>query len=477
MKSFTEMKVIDQIYINGRFVKPRGEDTLDLINPSTKTVIGRVVLGNAEDTREAVAAAKAAFRTFSRTTVEERIRMLESLRDAVAARSDDLTEACIVEYGAPMHVAAARTKLSSHFFQLAIEALKELPLESTIGKARIVREPVGVAGLITPWNASASQIASKVAHAIAAGCTCVIKPSEISAIQTQVLVECFHEAGLPAGVINMVNGLGEVVGTELTRSPDVAMISFTGSTQIGKIIYREAVDTMKRVVLELGGKSPNVILEDADFGKAIPRAVLASFMNNGQACIAGTRLIVPEHRLEEVKALARKAVEGIQVGYPWETATVIGPLVSDKQYRNVQRYIELGLAEGAELVIGGEGHPEGLETGYFVKPTVFAGVNRDMKIAQEEIFGPVLSIMTYRNEDEAVEMANDTRFGLGAYVSSNDPERARSVASRISAGVVLVNDGSFEMSAPFGGYKQSGIGRENGRFGLEEYLEYKTIVE
>lgn len=476
MSSKEHIKAIDQHYINGKFVKSRGSETLNLINPSNERVIGRVTLGNAQDAREAIAAAKEAFKTFSKTTVEERIRLLERLRDAVAAREDDLIRVCIEEYGAPRPVAEARARLTAGFFQLAMDALKEFPFSSTIGTARVVRQPVGVVGMITPWNSSTTQITSKIAHAVAAGCTCVVKPSEISALQTQVLLECFHEAGLPAGVINIVNGLGEVVGTELTRNPGVAMISFTGSTNTGKIIYRESMDTMKRIVLELSGKSPNIILEDADFNRAIPGAVMRCFMNNGQACIAGTRLLVPEERLDEVKSLIKQTIENIQVGNPSEKDTFIGPMATEKQYNNVQRYIQLGLEEGAELVAGGTGHPEGLDSGYYVKPTVFANVNRNMTIAQEEIFGPVLSVMTYRTEQEAIEIANDTRFGLGGYISSSDLQKAREVASQIDAGVILINDSAFEMNAPFGGFKQSGIGREYGPLGMEEYLELKTIV-
>ncbi|GGA52021.1 aldehyde dehydrogenase family protein [Paenibacillus physcomitrellae] len=362
------------------------------------------------------------------------------------------------------------------FIQVAVDTLKEFQFSTTIGTAQVVHQPVGVVGMITPWNSSTTQIASKIAHAVASGCTCVVKPSEISGLQTQILLECIHEAGLPAGAINVVNGLGEVVGTELTRNPDVAMIPFTGSTNIGKIIYRESIATMKRIVLELGGKSPNIVLEDADLNKAIPGAVMRCFMNNGQACIAGTRLIVPEGRLDEVKSLIKQTIANIKVGDPSEKDTLIGPMATEKHYNNVQRYIRLGLEEGAELVAGGEGHPDGLESGYYVKPTVFAHVNQNMTIAQEEIFGPVLSVITYRTEQEAIKIANDTKFGLGGYISSTNPVKAREVAAQFDAGVILINDSTFEMNAPFGGFKQSGIGREYGPLGMDEYMELKTIV-
>ncbi|MDF2962294.1 MAG: aldehyde dehydrogenase [Paenibacillus sp.] len=470
------MRTIDQIYINGQFVKPYGSDVQDLINPSTKEVIGRVTLGNEEDVRRAVAAAKEAFKTFSRTTVEERSQMLQRLHNAIMANSDALIEANINEYGAPKLAAIGRVNLAAANFLDTKEALEGFKFVKYIGKAKVVSEPVGIIGIITPWNASYSQITAKLASAIAAGCPVVIKPSELSAIQTQMITECFHEADIPAGVINVVNGLGQSVGAEMTRNPDISMISFTGSTRVGKEIRRGAVDTMKRVTLELGGKSPNIILDDADFPTAIPTAVKQCFTNNGQACIAGTRLLVPEHRLEEVKKLAKETVEKIKVGNPWDEDTVLGPIVTEKQFNQVQRFIKSGIEEGAELVIGGEGHPEGQENGYFVRPTVFANVTEDMTIAKEEIFGPVLSILTYKTEDEAIEMANHTDYGLGAYLSSTNIEKANQLASRISAGVILINGAGFEMKAPFGGFKQSGIGREYGVHGLEECLETKTIT-
>lgn len=470
------MKIIDQIYINGGFIAPNGTDTMNLINPSTKEVIGQVTLGDVSDTQKAIAAAKNAFKTFSKTTISERGDMLQRLHDEILARSEELTKATIEEYGASVSVANARTQLTASNFLLVKEVMEEFKFERYIGKAKIIHEPLGVVGLITPWNSSNSTIAMKLALAISAGCTVVIKPSEISGIQTQLLAECIDKAGIPAGVINIVNGTGEVVGAELTRHPDVAMISFTGSNNVGKIIYRGAVDTLKRVVLELGGKSPNIILDDADFTKAIPLAIMRCFGNNGQMCIAGSRLIVPEHRLEEVKKLIKTGVEKLKVGYPWEDDTVIGPLVNEKQYNNVQKYIKLGIEEGAELVIGGEGNPEGLSKGYFVKPTVFSNVTMDMTIAKEEIFGPVLSILTYRTEEEAIEIANNTNFGLGAYISSSNLQKANEIASQIVAGVVTINSATSEMKAPFGGFKQSGIGREFGVYGLEEYLEPKTIL-
>lgn len=476
MEDNKKFKLINKIYINGEFVKPNGTEAMNIINPSKKEIIGNVILGNEVDARNAIAAAKKAFKTFSKTTIEERSDMLKRIHEAVISRADDLTKACVEEYGAAVKAAVGRTQLTAKSFLWAKEVIEDFKFTKYIGKAKVVLEPLGVIALITPWNANNSQIAIKVATAISAGCTVVIKPSEFCTIQTQILAECFHEAGIPAGVINIVNGLGGSVGAELTRNPDVAMISFTGSTKTAKIIYHGAVDSMKRVILELGGKSPNIILDDADFTKAIPRAVTSCFGNNGQMCIAGSRLLVPKHRLEEVKELIKIAVENTKVGYPWESDTFIGPMINENHYNNVQRYIKIGIEEGAELVVGGEGHPKGLDNGYFVKPTVFANVTRNMTIAREEIFGPVLSILTYRTEEEAIEIANDTEYGLGAYISSSNIEKANKIASQIVAGTVYINDVMLEMKAPFGGFKQSGIGRECGIYGLEEYLEPKTIL-
>ncbi|MDQ0888286.1 aldehyde dehydrogenase (NAD+) [Paenibacillus sp. V4I9] len=470
------MKTIDHIYINGKFVKPRGNEVHNLINPTTKEIIGQVTLGNVKDTQDAIAAAKEAFKTFSKTTVEERGQMLQRLHDVIMANSDALVLAAVEEYGAPIGATTARLHFAAKNFLYNKEVMEEYEFVKYIGKAKVVLEPLGVIGLITPWNANYTHISTKLAPAIAAGCTVVIKASELSTIQTQLLTECFHEAGIPAGVINFVNGRGDVVGSELTRHPDVAMISFTGSTQVGKIIARDATETMTRLTLELGGKSPSIILDDADFSKAIPLAVMTGFSNSGQACHAGTRLIVPEGRLEEVKNLVKKTVESIKVGNPLENGTFIGPMVSQKQYDTVQRYIKLGIEEGAELVIGGEGNPEGLEHGYFVKPTVFANVTMDMSIAKEEIFGPVLSILTFKTEEEAVDIANNTIYGLSAYISTSNLEKANHIASQIVSGRVLINGLHDEPKAPFGGFKQSGIGREFGAYGLEAYVEPKTIL-
>ncbi|GGA25690.1 aldehyde dehydrogenase family protein [Paenibacillus physcomitrellae] len=470
------MRNIDKIYINGEFVTPRGTERQELVNPTTREVFGSLALGNEEDAKIAIAAAKAAFPAFSKTSVQERADMLQRLNDAILARIDELAEANILEYGAPRMLSVPRVQLAAMNLMISKEALKEFEFVHYIGKAKVVSEPVGVMGIITPWNATYSQITAKLGAAIAAGCTVVIKPSEMSGLQTQLLTECFDAAGIPAGVINVVNGLGATVGAELTSNKDIAMINFTGSTRVGKEIRRATVDSMKRVTLELGGKSPYIVLDDADFSKAIPAAVKSCYSNNGQACVAGTRLFVPEHRLEEVKQLARATVESMKVGLPTEADTVLGPIVSEKQYNQVQHYINVGIQEGAELVIGGVGHPEGLEQGNFVKPTVFASVTEDMTIANEEIFGPVLSILTFKTVEEAVEMANNTDYGLGAYISSGNLEKANELASLIQAGSVLINGAGFEMKAPFGGFKHSGIGREYGVHGMKDCLETKTIT-
>ena len=445
----TPVKAFDRAYLNGQFVTPHGTQVVDLVNPTDNKVIGKVTMADEIDTRKAIGAAKEAFNTFSQSSKEYRMELLQRLHDAVAKRMDQLVEATVVEYGAPQDRAKGSNNLAANIFLHFKKVLEDFDLVKTVGTSKVVMEPAGVVGIFTPWNSSAGSIAIKVAPAIAAGCT---------------------------GVINVVTGLGEVVGTELTKSPDIQKIAFTGSTQIGKLVAKNSLDTMKRLTLELGGKSPNIILDDADLSTAIPMAINACYLNNGQACIAASRLIVPEDRLDEVKRLAKAAVEKIKMGDPRDKDVTLGPLASTKQYKRVQEYIKSGVEEGAELVTGGEGHPQGLEGGNFVKPTVFANVTRDMRIAKEEIFGPVLSILTYKTEAEAIEIANDTEFGLIAYVSSADPERANRVARKLAAGRVLINTVSHDPFAPFGGFKQSGIGREGGIFGLQEYLEPKAII-
>ncbi|TVX99087.1 aldehyde dehydrogenase family protein [Cohnella terricola] len=470
------MNVYDRIYINGQFVRPSGTEELELINPTNKQAAGKVVLGNIEDTRNAIEAAKAAFKTYSKTSVEERADILSRLRESLSQRYDRLTEATVAEYGAPVKVAKMLTQLAINAFSHMKETVESYPFVRAAGTAKVRMEPVGVVGVITPWNANATHLANKIGPALAAGCTVVVKPSEFSAAQTEIFMEAVHAANVPAGVINIVNGKGEVVGEELTRHPDVTGITFTGSTAIGKRIAAGAAANLKRVTLELGGKSPTVILDDADFTKAVPLAVGAGFINSGQACLAGTRVLVPETRLEEVKRLMAATVGGLKVGDLWNEAAVIGPMVNQKQFERVQRYINQAIEDGAEVVVGGAGSPEGLDDGYYVKPTVFSNVTNDMTIAQEEVFGPVLSIITYKTEDEAIEIANDTPYGLQAFVFSGSTERGNRVAEQIVAGRISVNGLHDEPKAPFGGFKHSGIGRDHGTYGIEEYLEPKAIL-
>ena len=470
------MKTIDKIYINGEFVTPQGAEYFDLISPTTNEKLGKVLLGNQKDTQNAIAAAKNAFETFSKTTIAERIQHLQNIQTAIKKRKDEFINTMIEEYGGTFQFALVSFEYMLKSFDSAIQLLNTYEFTKIMGESEVQMTPIGVVGIIIPWNSSNGFICGKLSTAIAAGCTAVIKPSEMSAQQTQLITECLHEAGLPKGVFNIVNGLGEIVGAEISRNPDIAKISFTGSTTVGKIIAKEAVNTMKRVTLELGGKSPNIILDDADFSKAIPIAMAAAYMNSGQACIAGTRLLVPENKLEEVKSLIKNIANDIVVGNPKNETTKVGPMVSKKQYERVQSYIQTGIDEGAEILIGGLGKPEGLENGNFVKPTVFVHVKNNMRIAQEEIFGPILSIITYKTEEEAIKIANDTTYGLQAYVSSSDEKRAHKVASQINAGRVQINGIKHDPMAPFGGFKQSGIGREFGTIGLEAYLEPKALL-
>ncbi len=470
------MKHVDRIYIDGGFVEPHGDEWYSLFNPTTEEQIGSVRLGDAVDARLGIAAAKKAFPAFARTTKKERIELLRALYEAVSARVDDLTEFTIEEYGAPTSRAIWTTRFAADAFLNAIKTLENYPLTRTIGNAGIVMEPVGVVGIITPWNANYGFICNKLATALSAGCTCVIKPSEMSAIQTEALTECLHAAGLPAGLFNIVTGRGDVVGAEFTASPDIAKISFTGSTAVGKSIMRAGAETMKRVTLELGGKSPTIILDDADLDTAVALTIQGGMNNNGQACVNGTRVLIPRHLADVFNGKLKAAVEALKVGDPRDPQTFLGPVVSQRQYDRVESYIRAGIKAGATLLTGGEGRPDGLQKGFFVKPTVFTRVTNDMTIAREEIFGPVLAVLTYESEEEAIAIANDTTYGLQAYVISADHDRAVRVARQIEAGRVIINGAPHEPLAPFGGFKQSGIGREYGVFGLETFLEPKAIL-
>jgi len=470
------MRQITKHFIGGELVESHGKEKFQLINPSNQEIIGEVTLGDVVDTQRAIKAAQDAFVSYSKSTREERADVLQKFHDAVTARSEDHVKALIEEYGGTLANAQGFVYASGLYILSIKESLKQVKFKEDANGTEIVQVPVGVAGIITPWNASLLYICNKTAAALAAGCTVVIKPSEMSGLQTQVLMECLAKSNIPKGLINIVNGKGDVVGNELTTNPGIAKISFTGSTAVGKSIAKNAAETMKRVTLELGGKSPHIVMEDADFSKAVPFVLQAGFMNNGQACISGTRILVPESRIREFNKALKSAVEKVNVGAPGRADTVLGPLVSKTQYARVQGYINKGIAEGAEVLTGGPGHPEGLEQGNFVKPTVFVNVKNHMTIAREEIFGPVLSVISYKNIDDAIAIANDTPYGLAAYVSGSDSTKAKQIAELIEAGAVSVNQFNGDPSTPFGGVKQSGLGRENGIYGIESFLEYKTIA-
>jgi aldehyde dehydrogenase (NAD+) len=471
------MKTITTHYIDGAFVESHGRAVMDIVRPIDGQIIGSVTLGDEEDTRRAIAAAKRAFAVYSRSTKEERMKILRRLHEAASARLDDLTAAMVEEYGGVAQFAGLIVQSGVNAFLAAEKALEEMPLTRSSGKTTVTLEPVGVAGLITAWNANALFICLKLASAVAAGCTVVIKPSELSSLQTRVLVEALHKAGLPKGLLNVVTGLGNTVGAELVRNPDVDKISFTGSVAVGQSIMRDGAATMKRVTLELGGKSPTILLDDAKLDDAIPAALVIAFLNSGQACAAGTRLLVPKSQLEAAKQAIRETMRTFTVGDPADPKTAVGPMVSQKQYERVQSYIRKGIEEGAEVLVGGEGRPEGLDAGYFVKPTVFVNVTNDMTIAREEIFGPVLSVIAYDTEDEAISIANDSRYGLHAAVLGADIQRARRVATRLRAGRVVINGMTDDPQAPWGGFKYSGVGREYGRYGIEAFLEPRAILE
>ena len=471
------MKTITTHYIDGAFVESHGRETMDSVNPNNREVIARATLADEVDTRRAIAAAKRAFATYGRSTKEERTEILRRLHKAASARLDDLTGAMVEEYGGVAQFARLIVESGVNAFLAAEQALQQIPLTRSWGKTTVTLEPVGVAGLITAWNANALFICLKLASAVAAGCTVVIKPSELSSLQTRVLVEALHEAGLPKGVLNVVTGLGQVVGAELVRNPDVDKISFTGSVAVGQSIMRDSAATMKRVTLELGGKSPTILLDDADLDKAIPAALVMAFLNSGQACAAGSRLLVPRKHLDAVKRAIASAMTAFTVGDPADPKIAVGPMVSQKQFERVQSYIRKGIDEGSEVLVGGEGHPRGLEGGYFVKPTVFVNVTNDMTIAREEIFGPVLSVIAYDSEEDAIRIANDSRYGLHAAVLGSDLSRARRVASQLRAGRVVINGMTDDPQAPWGGFKYSGVGREYGAFGIEAFVETRAILD
>jgi len=470
------MREMLKFYIDGEWVDPVTPNPVDVINPATEEPCGRISLGAAADVDLAVAAAKRAGPGYATTTREQRVELLESILAEFAKRYDEIAEAIMDEMGAPWGLAkGAQAGSGPQHIKAAIRALKSIEFEERNRTTVIVKEPIGVCALITPWNWPVNQVACKVAPALAAGCTMVLKPSEIAPFDSMIFAEVLDAAGVPAGVFNLVNGDGPGVGSALSQHPDVAMVSFTGSTRAGVAVAQNAAPTVKRVAQELGGKSANILLDDADFDKAVRGGAEECFDNTGQSCNAPTRMLVPRDRMEEAAAIAAEVANSIRVGDPRGEGIEVGPLVSQQQWTKVQALIQKGIDEGATLAAGGTGRPEGLDKGWYARPTVFADVSNDMTIAREEIFGPVLSIIPYDDEDEAVEIANDTPYGLSGYVSSGSLDRARRIAARLQTGMVHINGAHLDSMAPFGGYKQSGNGREWGPHGIEEFLEVKSI--
>ncbi|MFN3238078.1 MAG: aldehyde dehydrogenase family protein [Pseudomonadales bacterium] len=465
-----------KFYINGEWVDPVKPATLDVINPTTEEPFARISMGSEADVNNAVAAAKAAFDSFSRTTVAERVELFGAILGEYDKRKGDIAQVISTEMGAPIWLSnAAQAAMGLAHFGTTMEILKNFQWEEKKGNYLLRREPVGVCGLITPWNWPINQIACKVAPALAAGCTMVLKPSEVAPINAIILAEVLDAAGVPKGVFNLVNGDGISVGDTMSKHPDIHMMSFTGSTRAGIAVAKSSADTVKRVAQELGGKSANIVLEDADLTAAVSGGVSQCFMNSGQSCNAPTRMLVPAAKHDEALQIAKATAEGIKPGDPFAEGTTIGPVVSEVQFDKIQALIQKGIDEGAELVAGGTGRPDGLNVGYFVKPTVFGNVSNDMTIAQEEIFGPVLSILPYETEEQAIEIANDTPYGLSGYVQSSNVEHAAEVAAQMRTGNVHINGQGPDFGAPFGGYKQSGNGREWGELGFEEFLETKAV--
>jgi aldehyde dehydrogenase (NAD+) len=465
-----------QFYINGEWVDPITPKAHEVINPATEEVCAHISLGSEADVDRAVAAARKAFETWGYSSREERIAVLESCVATYEKYYNDMADAIREEMGAPKTLAvSAQAHAGLGHLQEALRVLREFKFEEDLGEHRVFKEPIGVCGLITPWNWPVNQIGCKVAPALAVGCTMILKPSEVAPLSGYLFAKIMHEAGVPAGVFNLVNGDGPTVGAALSRHPGVDMMSFTGSTRAGSLVAQNAAPTVKRVTQELGGKSPNIILNDADLDAAVTRGVLHMYTNTGQSCNAPSRMLVPRARLAEAEAIAAGVSAKVVVGDPANEATTMGPVVSELQYNKIQGLIEKGIAEGAKLVCGGPGRPEGIDKGYFVRPTVFSEANNEMTIAREEIFGPVLVMIPYDSEDEAIRVANDTPYGLAGYVQSGDIEHARRVASRIRAGNVHINGASGGYNVPFGGYKQSGNGREWGAHGFTDFLEIKAV--
>lgn len=470
------MREMLQFYIDGQWVDPVTPNPFDVINPATEEAFARISLGSAQDVDKAVAAAVKAADSFAATTRDQRMELLQSILDVFAKREEEVARAIMEEMGAPWGLARhAQAPSGPQHIRAALKTLETFEFEERHKTTNIVKEPIGPCALITPWNWPMNQVAVKVAPALAAGCTMVLKPSEIAPIDAMIFAEILDQAGVPAGVFNLVNGDGPTVGSALSSHPDIAMVSFTGSTRAGVAVAKNAAPSVKRVAQELGGKSANIILDDADLQKSVSKGAASCFLNTGQSCDAPTRMLVPADKLKEAAAIAKATAEATAVGDPEADGTQMGPLVSEQQWNKVQGLIQAGIDEGATLVTGGTGRPEGLEKGYYAKPTVFSDVGNDMTIAREEIFGPVLSIIPYGDVEEAIRIANETPYGLSGYVSSSSIERARFVASRLKTGMVHINGAPLDLMAPFGGYKQSGNGREWGPHGIDEFLEVKSV--
>ena len=473
------MKDLRKFYINGEWVEPESSREMDVINPATEAKFATITLGTVGDVDRAVAAAKAAFPAYSRTSKEQRLVLLNRLLEIYTQRFEEMAQAITTEMGAPISMSReAQADVGTGHLQGFIDALSAQPERETLYNGdTLVREPIGVCGLITPWNWPMNQVALKVLPALAAGCTCVLKPSEFTPLTAALYAEMLHDAGFPPGVFNLVNGDGLTAGATLSKHPDVQMISFTGSTRAGRAISKDAADTIKRVTLELGGKSPNLVFADCgeDLEERVESSVLECFYNTGQSCDAPTRLLVERSCYDRVVEIAERVGRGQAIGDPATDGEHIGPLVSAIQFERVQGHIERAVADGARVLCGGPGKPAGFETGYYVKPTIFADVDNDMAIAREEVFGPVLAIIPFDSEEQAIEIANDTPYGLAAYLQTGDADRAERVAARLRAGAVHINGCGMEYGTPFGGYKQSGNGREGGLMGLEDYQEVKTL--
>lgn len=470
------MRVYDKFYINGEWVDPATPKSLDVINPATEGVCATISIGSAEDVDRAARAARAAFATFGRSSREERIELLAAIVEVYQKRYNDIADAISEEMGAPTKLSVeAQAATGIGHLATALEVLKTFEFEEMAGASRIFKEPIGVVGMITPWNWPINQITCKVAPALAVGCTVVLKPSEVAPLSGYLFTEVMHEAGVPAGVYNMVNGDGPGVGTAISNHPEIDMVSFTGSTRAGSLVAQNAAPSVKRVTQELGGKSANILLDDVDLEAAVTRGVMHMFQNTGQSCNAPSRMLVPANKLAEAEAIAAKVAESVVTGDPKAEDTTMGPVVSEVQFNKIQGLIQAGIDEGAKLVCGGVGRPDGLDSGYYVKPTVFSDVNNEMTIAREEIFGPVLTMLPYNTLEEAIEIANDTPYGLAGYIQGEDMDKVMEVASQIRAGNINLNGQSGDLQTPFGGYKQSGNGREWGAHGFTDYLEIKAV--